>query len=229
MSENPGSKQAPIGAPPQTAPADTPKKRESFRAVLYPHRSLSPTGFLILMSAIGGVSFVTGMAFLLIGAWPVFGFFGLDVALIYAAFKLNYRSGRLYETVELTPEALVITRVHPSGKQESFDFNPYWVRVRLAELPQGRNDLRACLARARIRLRAISHRRRAPRPVARPRWCAGADARRAGLSPLAEPCAGMQWRANPCNLIEFRFKPQRPSERENNPAQVTLSQPGNPA
>ena len=142
MSENSGSKQAPIGAHPQIAPADPPKKRESFRAVLYPHRSLSPTGFLILMSAIGGVSFVTGMAFLLIGAWPVFGFFGLDVALIYAAFKLNYRSGRLYETVELTPEALVITRVHPSGKQESFDFNPYWVRVRLAELPQGRNDLR---------------------------------------------------------------------------------------
>lgn len=142
MSEDSGSKQAPIGAHPAAVPADTPKPRECFRAVLYPHRSLSPTGFLILMSAIGGVSFVTGVAFLLIGAWPVFGFFGLDVALIYAAFKLNYRSGRLYETVELTPEALIVTRVHPSGKQESFDFNPYWVRVQLAELPQGRNDLR---------------------------------------------------------------------------------------
>lgn len=142
MSENSGSKQAPIGAHAQASPAEAPKECEGFRAVLYPHRSLSPTGFLILMSAIGGVSFVTGMAFLLKGAWPVFGFFGLDVALVYAAFKLNYRSGRLYETVELTPQSLTITRVHPSGKQESFDFNPYWVRVRLAELPQGRNDLR---------------------------------------------------------------------------------------
>lgn len=142
MSEDSGLKQAPIGAHPAVVPVDSPNQRECFRAVLYPHRSLSPTGFLILMSAIGGVSFVTGMAFLLIGAWPVFGFFGLDVALIYAAFKLNYRSGRLYETVELTPETLVITRVHPSGRQESFDFNPYWVRVQLAELPQGRNDLR---------------------------------------------------------------------------------------
>ena len=142
MSEDLGSKQAPIGAPPPTAPTNAPGKRDGFRAVLYPHRSLSPTGFLILMSAIGGVSFVTGMAFLLKGAWPVFGFFGLDVALVYAAFKLNYRSGRAYETVELTSENLVVTRVHPSGKRESFDFNPYWVRVRLAELPQGRNDLR---------------------------------------------------------------------------------------
>ena len=95
-------------------------KREAFRAVLYPHRSLGPTGFLILMSAIGGVSFITGMAFLLKGAWPVFGFFGLDVALIYAAFKLNYRSGRLYETVELTPETLTITRVHPVRQAGEF-------------------------------------------------------------------------------------------------------------
>jgi len=113
-----------------------------FRVVLYPHRSLSPTGFIIVMSVFGVVSFVTGMIFLLQGAWPIMGFFGLDVALLYYAFRLNYRSGRLYETVELTPENLNITRVHPSGQQESFDFNPYWVRIRLNEDRQGNTDLR---------------------------------------------------------------------------------------
>jgi uncharacterized membrane protein len=113
-----------------------------FRAVLYPHRSLGPTGFLVVMLAIGVASFITGMVFLLMGAWPVMGFCGLDVALIYVAFRLNYRAGRMYETVELTPQTLVVTRVHPSGRQESFDFNPYWVRVRLAQGPQGRTDLR---------------------------------------------------------------------------------------
>lgn len=113
-----------------------------FRAILHPHRSLGPRGFLVLMGAIGAVSFVTGMVFLVMGAWPVMGFFGLDVALIYLAFKLNYRSGRLHELVELTPEALTVTRVHPSGKRECFDFNPYWVRVFVAEGPQGRTDLR---------------------------------------------------------------------------------------
>jgi uncharacterized membrane protein len=118
------------------------QERGAFRAILHPHRSLGPTGFLILMSAIGAVSFVTGMVFLAMGAWPVVGFFGLDAALVYVAFKLNYRSGRLYETVELTPEMLTVTRVHPSGKRESFSFNPYWVRVLLAEGPQGRTDLR---------------------------------------------------------------------------------------
>jgi len=113
-----------------------------FRAVLHPHRSLGPTGFVVLMSAIGGVSFVAGMVFLLMGAWPVFGFFGLDVALIYLAFKINYRAGRAYELVEVTPETLTLTRVSPAGKRESVDFNTYWVRVRLAEDQSGRTDLR---------------------------------------------------------------------------------------
>ena len=113
-----------------------------FRAVLSPHRSLSPVGFLVLMSAIGLVSFAVGVTFLMMGAWPVFGFFGLDVVLIYIAFKLNYRSGRCYETVEVTREQLRLTRVDPNGNTESFDFNPYWVRVLLSEQSDGSTDLR---------------------------------------------------------------------------------------
>jgi uncharacterized membrane protein len=140
MSENTGWKQAPIASRPTAS--DGTQSPGAFRLVLYPHRSLGPKGFLILMLAIGGVSFVTGMVFLLMGAWPVFGFFGLDVALVYAAFKLNYRAGHLYETIDLNPQTLTITRVHPSGNRESFDFNPYWVRVFLAEGPHGRTDLR---------------------------------------------------------------------------------------
>src|SRR3990170_6671037 len=103
---------------------DRMQEQRAFRAILHPHRSLGPTGFLVLMSAIGVVSFVTGMVFLVMGAWPVLGFFGLDVALVYLAFRLNYRSGRLYETVDLTPAQLTVTRVHPSGRQEQFDCNP---------------------------------------------------------------------------------------------------------
>ncbi|MDX2155950.1 MAG: DUF2244 domain-containing protein [Hyphomicrobiaceae bacterium] len=122
-----------------------------FRAVLAPHRSLSPAGFLLLMSAISLVSFVAGLAFYLMGAWPVVGFFGLDLAVIYLAFRLNYRSGRLRETVELVPEALTVTRFHPSGRREEFSFNPYWVRVELLEGRDGRTDLKL-----RLHDRAVS-------------------------------------------------------------------------
>ena len=113
-----------------------------FRAVLHPHRSLDPRGFLILMLALGTVSFVTGLVFLSMGAWPVMGFFGLDVLLVYLAFRLNYRAARAYELVELTPATLKLTQVTPSGRSKEFEFNPYWVRVRFIEHPDGSNNLK---------------------------------------------------------------------------------------
>ena len=114
----------------------------SLQLVLYPHRSLSPKGFRNLMLAVGSLSLISGVIFLLKGAWPVFGFFGLDVLLVYLAFRLNYRAANLSERIDLDRNLLTITRVYPSGEQESHEFNPYWVRVRLAQSPQGRTDLR---------------------------------------------------------------------------------------
>ena len=113
-----------------------------FRATLVPYRSLPPAGFIALMSALTLVSFIAGMAFYLAGAWPVLGFFGLDVLLVYIAFKLNYRSGRLYEMVEVLPDNVTVTRVHPSGRREAFAFTTAWVRVDFREQPDGRTELR---------------------------------------------------------------------------------------
>ena len=121
---------------------ETEKQAETaFRAVLHPHRSLSPRGFLILMLAVGFVSFATGLVFLIMGAWPIMGFFGLDVLLIYVAFKLNYRAGKAYELVEVTPEKLRLTQVDPWGAKRIFEFNTYWVRVRADEHHDGRIKL----------------------------------------------------------------------------------------
>jgi uncharacterized membrane protein len=113
----------------------------AFRAVLTPHRSLSPRGFLILMTFVGVVSFCAGISFLAMGAWPVMGFFGLDALLIYGAFKLNYRAGRRLEVVEITPDDLKVIRVHPNGRREEIALNPYWARPHLAERDDGANRL----------------------------------------------------------------------------------------
>ena len=116
-----------------TEPSVSPQEQRRFSALLTPHRSLGPKGFVVLMSAVCIVSFGTGLMFYMIGAWPVMGFMGLDVALVYIAFKLNYRAARLYDTVDLTTEALTVTRVQPSGKAQVWSFNPYWVRLRIEE------------------------------------------------------------------------------------------------
>ena len=116
-----------------TEPNPALQEASRFSAVLTPHRSLGPTGFIVLIAGVCLVSFGTGLFFYLLGAWPVIGFMGLDVALIYIAFKLNFRALRLYETVDLTQDALTLTRVAPSGKAQSWRFNPYWVKLSVLE------------------------------------------------------------------------------------------------
>ncbi len=118
----------------ETAPApQTDPDPTIFDAVLHPHRSLPRGGFLVLMVCVSLVGFATGLVFLIAGAWPVFGFLGLDVALIYVAFRLNYRSGRQMERVRLTWERLEVERISASGRIMRWSFQPYWVRVELNE------------------------------------------------------------------------------------------------
>ncbi len=97
--------------------------------MITPHRSLGPTGFLIFMLAIGGLSFVSGMIFVLLGAWPVFGFFGLDVLLVYLAFRANYRTARAYEEVTVTASELTVRQVSHRGGVREWTLNPLWVRL----------------------------------------------------------------------------------------------------
>jgi uncharacterized membrane protein len=97
--------------------------------VITPHRSLSPKGFLIFMLCLGGLSFISGMTFVLMGAWPVCGFFGLDVLLVYIAFRANYRTGRAYEEVSVTAGELMVRKVDHRGGVDEFTLNPLWVRL----------------------------------------------------------------------------------------------------
>jgi len=74
-------------------------------------------------------SLVVGMAFVSIGAWPVFGFFGLDILLLWLAFRASYRSGNMFENLCMTRDRLDVTRTHPSGRSQHWTFQPSWVRV----------------------------------------------------------------------------------------------------
>jgi uncharacterized membrane protein len=103
-----------------------------FKALLTPHRSLGRTGFTILMGTLVFGWLATGALFLSQGAWPVFGFFGLDVLLVYIAFRLNYRAARASEEVSVSRTALDITKTAPSGRTEQHRFNPFWTRFSVA-------------------------------------------------------------------------------------------------
>ena len=103
-----------------------------FRALLTPHRSLGRTGFMLVMGAMLVAWAFTGFVFLANGAWPVFGFFGLDVLLLYVAFRMNYRAARAREEVAVSRLAVDIRQVAPSGRAREHRFNPFWARFNVA-------------------------------------------------------------------------------------------------
>ena len=118
----------PADVPPATLAAAPPAP---FDAVLYPNRSLGRFGFHLLMAGIVLVSGAVGAGFVLAGAWPVTGFLGLDVLLLYLAFRWNYRQGRRAEFIRLDGTELAVRRVEPSGRRREWRFDAYWVHVAL--------------------------------------------------------------------------------------------------
>ena len=75
------------------------------------------------------MSFISGFAFILIGAWPVFGFLGLDVLLVYVAFRANFRAARAYEEVKVTASELTLRKVSQRGSVREWTLNPVWVQL----------------------------------------------------------------------------------------------------
>ena len=104
-------------------------------AHLRPNRSLSFNGFKIVVLSMAAMSFFTGLGFLAIGAWPVVGFFGLDVLLIYLAFKVNFKSGeRERETIRVTAQEIAISRTCYRGQTGWWHVSPTFARVQVDRL-----------------------------------------------------------------------------------------------
>jgi uncharacterized membrane protein len=100
-----------------------------FSALLTPHRSLGSVGFLVLMTVLAGISFVGGIVFLVVGAWPVIGFLGVDVLLVYWAFRVNYLAAAAYEEVTVTASELRVRKVSHRGEVAEWSLNPVWVKL----------------------------------------------------------------------------------------------------
>lgn len=107
-----------------------------FFAVLAPHRSLRPHGFAVLMAVMAVMSSLTGFVFWRLGAWPVPGFMGLDVAAVYFAMRLSYRQGRAAEEIRMTRSLLTVRRTTADGREASAGLNPYWARLEVDRHPE---------------------------------------------------------------------------------------------
>ncbi len=102
--------------------------KADFVAELTPHRSLGRTGFFVLMGFISITCFISGMMFLVMGAWPVFLFMIVDAIVIWLAFKLNYRAARARERICVGKHELRVQKIDPAGRSVEHVFNPFWTR-----------------------------------------------------------------------------------------------------
>ena len=101
--------------------------------VLRPAPPLSPRILLIILAIVATINAIFAASFMLHGAWPMMPFMGADIALLAWAFRASERAAKREEHVVLTPSLLKIARWPPKGAPSEFTFNPYWVRVEMAD------------------------------------------------------------------------------------------------
>ena len=102
-----------------------------FATSLSPHRSLSPEGFKWLIRGAVAANLLIGVPMYLLGAWPVMGFMGLDVALLWYMFNRSYLDARRSETLLLTDRELIVDRRSPDGDREEHRLDAYWLKIEL--------------------------------------------------------------------------------------------------
>lgn len=111
-------------------------------AVLEPPRSLSPRAFDRVMLALGGLSFLVGLGFLIEGAWPVPGFMGLEVFALWVVFRLSFRAQKARTFVRVTADSVDVRKVDGWGRVRRARLPAPFVRVEFDRGAAGANALR---------------------------------------------------------------------------------------
>lgn len=104
-----------------------------FSTLLRPYRSLPPEGFKWLIRGVIAANLFIGLPLYLLGAWPVMGFMGIDVALLWWLFQRNYFDAKRSETLTLTDSELIVNRVAPGGEREEIRLDAYWLKLEETE------------------------------------------------------------------------------------------------
>lgn len=104
-------------------------ERPVFDATITPHRSLGQDGFRIVMTLICVISVAASIPFMVLGAWPVAGFFGIDIVAIFIAFKVNFNAARAFERIVVTPLEVLLRKVSHHGREKVWRSNPAWTKL----------------------------------------------------------------------------------------------------
>lgn len=113
-----------------------------FEAMSTPPHGISRDAILRIGLLLGGAALLCGIGFAWLGAWPVFGFLGVEVLLVLALLSSHARwSSRAFERVRLAEGRLMIERDNGRGRRETTTLDAYWVRPQWIESAPGEGRL----------------------------------------------------------------------------------------
>lgn len=126
-----------------------------FEAMTVPHQSGTPAGLRVIVALVLTVSGGLTVLFWSLGAWPVVGFMGGEVALVIGMLRVHQRwSSRIAERITLADGRLRVDRTDRHGRRRAVEFDAYWARVALTPRPGRISELRLA---ARGRSTEIGH------------------------------------------------------------------------
>jgi len=100
-------------------------------AWLRPNRSLSASAFTLVMGIVAVASLGCGLFFLAMGAWPVFGFFGLDALGLWLALRWHRARCGEETRVIVTAEDIALYHRDPRGRERETTLPTAFARVEL--------------------------------------------------------------------------------------------------
>ena len=82
-----------------------------------------------------------GISFYVLGAWPVLGFMGFEILLIYIAFKILFYKNKFYEHIILDSEKLNILFKKKNKIIKKIELEPTWVQVKIEKIYENEDTL----------------------------------------------------------------------------------------
>ena len=108
---------------------------------IYRNQSLTTRGLYILMFFITIPASYIGISFYVLGAWPVLGFMGFEILLIYIAFKILFYKSKFYEHIILDSEKLNILFKKNNKIIKKIELEPTWVQVKIEKIYENEDTL----------------------------------------------------------------------------------------
>lgn len=116
-------------------------------AVLEPPRSLTTRGLNRVMLILGLFSAVFSLGFLLVGAWPVVGFLGAEILVLWLVFQWSFRAQTARTYVRVTADEVDVRKVDGWGRERRASMASHFARVEFDRTATGPNALRLATSR----------------------------------------------------------------------------------